>query len=338
MPKVVALGKKKGTGHSLLFDSALADPVMRQNAYEERLLTRRTEVIEREKQQTLRKLDFYRNKFLMRNFSVIIHQKKLQQSSLSKSFKKTSLQDEKKPIKLRSSSPYTWSRMNSEADKLAIRKTVSEPIFPALQENMDDILNGYRTPRLPEQSGIASFKTSLEVKRNFQSSSKKVKDTESDEASWSSVSKCSDSVNQTQRQKFNVDDCAVEEARIPKASSKVKFSKNILMRNCKHTNQLDRLEQLLGRAKLSNVETSMGNFVLKDRAGEGVKGVKDDLNKGLEIHMESAEPLRQGNDMYILSDIKMRERQEAQRIRVMRTVLLAYDMILNERFQRISMA
>jgi hypothetical protein len=178
LPKVQGQGgKQKEHSHSLLFDSAMTDKVLRQNAYEERLLLKRTEHIEKQKQQTLEEHNFCKSQFLLRFMPVVKRQSELRKELLSKVFDSENPSGEKviaernRPL---SSYPHVKSRTSTANEKVKPRhrRTVSAELgFPALQEDMDDILNGYRTTK-PQPKSVSPTKMrfrgnwDLESRRN----------------------------------------------------------------------------------------------------------------------------------------------------------------------------
>lgn len=167
LPKVQGQGgKQKEHGHSLLFDNAMADKVLRLNAYEDRLLLKRTEHIERQKQQSLEEHNFWKSQFLLRFSPVVKRQNELKRRFLSNVFDPEAISDRRLAIGERnrplSSYPNVKSRTSTAIldgkTKPIVRRSMSAELrFPALQESMDDILNGYRT-RKPQLKSVSPTK------------------------------------------------------------------------------------------------------------------------------------------------------------------------------------
>ena len=409
-------GKQKEHGHSLLFDSAMSDKVLRQNAYEERLLLKRTEHIERQKQQTLEEHNFCKSRFLLRFLPVVKRQSELRKELLSKAFESFGPSSEKTIVERnRPLSSYTdvKSRNGSanEQIKPSLRRTVSAELrFPALQENMDDILNGYRTGKTQPKSVSPTKmrfrgKLDLEPKKNNSQARKEPcpakkltprtktrskavdfdismdKSPENTERENDALSFHYPKISQSKETEraatvsvdensskhdihfvteadndMNIEQETVTEAAVKKLPSKPPTkSVKILKRDNGVVND-ENSNSIAKQLKIFQNGTKLPEKLLKDlintlrndttassTAHFLAKMLNNDKNSSFSCEQENhgslvSLQLENTNGVHLLSDVKKRQRHEAQRLRIMRTIVLAYDSVWNERVKKISTA
>jgi hypothetical protein len=425
LPKVQGQGgKQKEHSHSLLFDSAMTDKVLRQNAYEERLLLKRTEHIEKQKQQTLEEHNFCKSQFLLRFMPVVKRQSELRKELLSKVFDSENPSGEKaiaernRPL---SSYPHVKSRTSTANEKVKPRhrRTVSAELrFPALQEDMDDILNGYRTTK-PQPKSVSPtkmrFRGDLESRRNTSQAGRhetslpkkltperkirskgidfgilkdrNVEDTDhltnntltfdcpkmsKDKVTENFTTVSVDENSTKNSQNFVAEDnhdrtvqqettitleSPEEEVAKKKPSKHSTKSVKILnedsgvvnddscMRNSfprqlrifQNDNKLPEklLKDFIHTLKSDTTASNTARFLAKMLNSDGNSNFSClNENPGSLVSLQ----LGNSNGIHLLSDVKKRQRHEAQRLRIMRTIVLAYDTVWNERVKKISTA
>ncbi len=393
----------------------MTDKVLRKNAYEERLLFKRTEHIEKQKQLTLEEHNFCKSRFLLRFLPIVKRQNELRDELLSKAFDSDDASGEKtiversRPV---SSYPSAKSR-NSAASKVVkprLRRTVSaELTFPALQENMDDILNGYRTSKTQPNSVSPTKmrfrgKWDLEPRKNDSpvqnetslpkkisperktrskgvgfriSEDESVENTEhlpntltfdypkiskgkaierfatvsvnenSTENSLNFVAEDSDRIIQQE----TITEAAAEKPPRKHSTKSVKISNGdsggvnddnsnsfakqlkIIQNDNKLPEKLlkDLIHTLKSDTSASNTAHFLAKLLNRERDSNLSCG-KENPGSLVSLHLGNT------NGFHLLSDVKKRQRHEAQRLRIMRTIVLAYDSVWNERLKKISTA
>ena len=408
-------GKQKEHGHSLLFDSAMSDKVLRLNAYEERVLLKRTEHIEKQKQQALEEHNFCKSRFLLRFLPVVKRQSELRKELLSKAFESFGPNSEKSSVERnRPLSSYTdvKSRNGSAYEQPGIkpipRRTVSAELrFPALQEHMDDILNGYRTgktqpksvsptkmrfrgkldlelqknnsqarrepcpakrltPRTKTRSKAVDFDISMDKSReNTERENNALcvlypkisQSKETERVATVSVDENSSKhgvnfVNEADND-MNIEQETGTEAAVKKLPSKA--SVKILKRDSgvasdENSNSFPtQLKIFQNGSKLPEkllkdlINTLRNDTTASNTAHFLARMLNNDKNSSFPYEQENhgslvSLQLESSNEFHLLSDVKKRQRHEAQRLRIMRTVVLAYDSVWHERVKRISTA
>ena len=416
MPSMQGQGKQKEHGHSLLFDSAMSDKVLRQNAYEERLLLKRTEHIEKLKQQTLEEHNFCKSRFLLRFLPILKRQSELRKELLSKAFESFGPSSEKTTVERnRPLSSYTdvKSRNGSENEhmKPSVRRTVSAELrFPALHENMDDILNGYRTGKAqpksvsptkmrfrgkldlePLKNNSQARKESCPAKRlmaRTKTRSKAVdfdistdKSPESTERENNALSLHYPKISQSKETELvttvsvdensskhdvnfvtdvdkdmTIEQETVAEAPVKKPQSKTSTkSVKILNRDSgaasdENSNSFPKQLKIfqngtkLPEKLLKDLINSLSNDTTASNTARFLaRMLNNDKNSSFSFEQENhgrvvSLQLENANGVHLLSDFKKQQRHEAQRLRIMRTIVLAYDSVWNERVKKISTA
>lgn len=335
LPKIGGFRKIEQTEHSLFFDSALTDRVMRQNAFEQRILAQRIHVIEREKQHSLEKLNFSQNQFLIRHKPVLCRQKNLQESSSLKSFAGKTSPSELKSQDLLSTYVRKSRTRSGTDEKDKVKKILTESSYrPVPQENMEDILNGYTTVSKPAaMSAETSAKSPLVcavMTRNR---------TKTDENCSSSLSNHSSECFSTETARHEKH--GFESANIYKISTtlpELKFSRNILTRCCTSYNPSPMgVKQIFDKENLVNVRgprATLDNFFTSKRNNEIIIYSPNNNSTNCENNIS----FKEDNHVCFLSDAKIQQRQVAQHIRIMRTVVLAYDTIFSERVKKLCKA
>ena len=417
LPKVQGQGgKQKEHGHSLLFDSAMADKVLRLNAYEDRLLSKRTEHIERQKQQSLEEHNFCKSQFLLRFSPVVKRQNELKRQFLSKVFDSEDISD--KPVVTRNRPLSSYPNMKSktstaslnEKAKPIVRRTMSAELrFPALQESMDDILNGYRTHK-PQIKSVSP--TKMRFRGNWVMESHKYDDQSRNETllpktitpekksrfkrvdfdivkaventeqltdtftfgypklsngdlaeifSTGSVEKnpnrtptklVSDDDNTTTKQEATVTLKISEQAitwknqgKKPIKSAKKSNEDSSGVENEGNSNSFPKQLKMFQNDKLpeellKNLIHSLNNDATASKTARFLAKMLSTEGSDSLDNPSSVVPLQCENaaGIHLLSDVKKRQRYEAQRLRIMRTFVLAYDSVWNERAKKISAA
>ena len=420
LPKVQGQGgKQKEYGHSLLFDNAMADKVLRLNAYEDRLLLKRTEHIERQKQQSLEEHNFWKSQFLLRFSPVVKRQNELKRQFLSKVFDPEAITDRKLAIGERnrplSSYPNVKSRTSTATldgkTKPIVRRSMSAELrFPALQESMDDILNGYRThkPKLksvsptkmrcrgnwnmesPRHGGESQNETFLprtitpekrtrfkeihlsivkaeenaeQLTDAFSSSCPKLSKGEAgkifspvsvwkspDEHSTNVVAKDDDKSseqeatitlrgtmqpipvkNQRRKPTKPAKNSNEDSSGVSNNGNSTLFPKQPKMFPNDNKLPEELLKNLIHSLNSDETASNTSRFLARMLSNDEY----DNLDKP-----SSLVPFQFENaaEVHLLSDVKKRQRYETQRLRIMRTFVLAYDSVWNERAKKISTA
>lgn len=330
LPKIGGFRKIEQTEHSLFFDSALTDRVIRQNAFEQRILAQRIHVIEREKQHSLEKFNFYQNQFLIRHKPVLCRQKNLQEASLLKSLAGKTLPSKLKPQDL-SSTYFRKSRTRSGTDKKdkAVRKILTQSSYrPVPQENMEDILNGYRTVSKPAMPAETSpFRVYAAVTLNK---------TETDENCSSSLSNhSSECFSKTARPESGFESSDIDT--ISTTLPELEFPRNQILTRCRTSYNPSpiNVKQIFDKENLVNVRGSraiLDNFFTRKRSNETGIIIYNPIPSNNSTNCENDISFKKDNDVCFLSDAKIQQRQVAQQhIRIMRTVVLAYDTIYRAR-------
>lgn len=410
LPKMEGQGGKQNEhGHSLLFDSAMKDRVLRLNAYEDRLLSKRTEHIEKQKQQTLEEHNFCKSQFLLRFSPVVKRQEELKKDLMARVFDQSDARFEMFVERNRPSSSYPTikSRSSTAASGIAkpsFRRTVSAALrFPALQESMDDVLNGYRTVK-PQPKSVSPTKMRLRGNwdRELQSNDTPARKETIKESSVpkkktsKGVDFCvhltDEEVEDTNRitlaspkisnGKPGVKECFAEADDKNFTNSQLHFarpvekgtiissksSKEIItdrmktksetksksgdsgvvtgdksysfleqLKICQKENNIPErlIEDLIQALKSDTTTSSTARFLAKMLNTDGHK-ISPSMNENLGNLLS----FRSDNDngVHLLSDVKKRQRNETQRLRIMRTIVLAYDTVWNERVKKINSA
>lgn len=135
--------------HYLPIDSALNDKVQRKNAYEERLLVKRTEHIEKQRHQTLDEYDFRKSQFLSRFLPTVERLAVLRKDWLTATFDIEKNKNKQSCTRSASNSPIASCGRDTKTQLRTnhnLRRTLSceELKLPDL-ECIEDILNGYRS-------------------------------------------------------------------------------------------------------------------------------------------------------------------------------------------------
>ena len=419
LPKVQGQGgRQKEHGHSLLFDNAMADKVLRLNAYEDRLLLKRTEHIERQKQQSLEEHNFWKSQFLLRFSPVVKRQNELKRQFLSKVFDPEAITDRKLAIEERnrplSSYPNVKSRTSTATldgkTKPIVRRSMSAELrFPALQESMDDILNGYRT-RKPKLKSVSP--TKMRCRGNWNMESPRYGGDSQNETFFPQTTperrtrfkeihlgivKAEENAEQL-TDAFSSSCPKLSKGEVGKIFSPVSVGKSpdehstdvvakdddksseqeatITLRGTKQPIPLKNQRRKPTKpAKNSNEDGSGvsndGNstvFPKQLKMFPNDNKLPEELLKNLIHSLNSDETasntsrflarmlstdendnldkpsslvpfqFENADEVHLLSDVKKRQRYEAQRLRIMRTFVLAYDSVWNERAKKISTA
>ena len=393
-------GKQKEKRHSLLFDGALTDRVLKQNAYEERLLLKRTEYIEKQKRQTLDEHDFYKSRFLLRFLPVVERQNELRKKLFSSVFDLQNSSGEKEITERRrplSSYPSVQSRISTANVKTQPnrRRSVSAELrFPELHESMDDVLNGYRTQN-PETKSVSPTKMrrfqrswDRETHQNDGLTRNKALSPKERMAERNTKSKCVDFnlskdgiVENTQHSNNTLNFDYSENSKTEVINNCENFHENVAENNGKSTEH-EALVTARSPTETATEKNCRKHSIMLEEGEDGsnslskqlkifqngrkvperliedlIDSLKNDttpsntarfLAKALKSHGDGSFSGEQGTSsgsvslqlantsrIHVLSDVKKRQRCEAQRLRIMRTIVLAYDTVWNERVKKI---
>lgn len=407
-PKVRGLVKQNQRGHSLLFDSSMTDKVIRQNAYEQRMLFKKTEQIDKQKQQCLEEHNFYKSQFLLRFMPVVERKNELRKEFLSKVFGGIDMSLEE-PLRPLSSFPNVKSRTSTEIGKgrLSFRRIVSAQLtsFPEYSENLDDILNGYRSTK-PQTKSVSP--TKMRIRRNWNLESltddihagnktlftKKftheglirpnnietaaILDCDMnivDERSKGKVTKQAARFGKDCKKNFpeiasgRRDNCENirQESLSSLNSSKETVSTKILNKGSTKTVRISSGDDSMPkreRFRYNPITKQLKIFQNKNKLPESlVEELDHSLNSATntskttrllkrmlnidednnflspsvcpgKLRLPESGDISHG--IHFLSDVKQRQRHETQRLRIMRTIVLAYDTVWNERIKKIS--